>query len=143
MSFAAWIAIAVAGLVSLIAPALFSPVLRRAGVVDIPNERSSHVKPTLRGGGIGPLAGYVTGMTIVVIWGNAGNHVCPMLVIGAGAVLMALLGLNDDLRGGSGVLLRAAAQMVVAIGVATTLGVMGGATWWQVVVAVFAYAWYV
>lgn len=66
---------------------------RRAGVVDVPNERSSHQVPTPRGGGIAILAGIlVTATAFGVLEERAA------LVIAAGAIVVAIAGLIDDIR---------------------------------------------
>ena len=54
----AWWAVGMGAVVSLISPVALRPVLERHGIVDRPNERSSHLDPTLRAGGIAPLAGF-------------------------------------------------------------------------------------
>lgn len=66
------------------------------GMVDIPNERSSHTKVTPRGGG----AAVVLGTTIVLLVG-ASLNLLPWSLVGAltgGGVAIALIGFLDDIR---------------------------------------------
>ncbi|MGC8881641.1 MAG: MraY family glycosyltransferase [Bryobacteraceae bacterium] len=70
--------------------------LRRRGVMDIPNERSSHSAPTPRGGGVAVLAGAAAGLALLHGW--QGTHL-PSAGILAAVALMALAGLADDVRG--------------------------------------------
>lgn len=71
-------------------------LLRREAVLDLPNERSSHVVPTPRGGGIAVIA------TIAVSWvGLAGLGLTEPkhLAVVAGMVGLAAVSWIDDLRG--------------------------------------------
>src|SRR4051794_5513392 len=43
---------AIALVLALVLPAFVRPLLARAGVLDVPNARSSHTQPTIRGMGI-------------------------------------------------------------------------------------------
>jgi UDP-GlcNAc:undecaprenyl-phosphate GlcNAc-1-phosphate transferase len=68
-----------------------------AVLVDVPNARSSHARPTPRGGGVGILAAFFVGL--------AGMHVAADLfdqpglaAFAAAALIMGLAGLADDVR---------------------------------------------
>lgn len=94
-------------------------LLRRAGVVDKPNERSSHTSPTVRGGGVAIVATTAVAMGVLVIrysedWslfvsrhsGGAGESLfverCSSMQMGVllGAfLLLAVVSFVDDLRG--------------------------------------------
>ena len=78
----------------LLTSVMVTAVVRRWGahlLVDVPNHRSSHSRPTPRGGGIGVIAGVVVGGAAA--FGIQGRAVLwPVLAI-------ALLSLADDLRG--------------------------------------------
>lgn len=74
---------------------LISFQARRMGLVDIPNERSSHSRPTPRGGGLG----IFVAVTLGVWFWSASTHVelvWTNILIGAGAV--AAIGFWDDVR---------------------------------------------
>lgn len=66
---------------------------RRAGLVDVPNERSSHHAPTPRGGGIAILAGTLATAAALGVLEERGA-----LVIAGGAIVVAIAGLIDDVR---------------------------------------------
>jgi len=83
----------VGGLVSAGAVWLVIVNARRLGLVQSPNARSSHVRPTPTGGGIGIVVGAVVGC-IPLITGDALAFAIPA----AAALCLAALGLWDDLR---------------------------------------------
>jgi UDP-N-acetylmuramyl pentapeptide phosphotransferase/UDP-N-acetylglucosamine-1-phosphate transferase len=107
----------VAGVVSaMAATALAIRVLRRRAVLDVPNQRSSHAGPTVRGGGIGLAAGTLVAMAIA--------HTDP---VGSGiAVVVAGLGFGaigfaDDLSGALAISVRLALQLFAAVVVVAVL----------------------
>ena len=76
--------------------ALFGALLVRfAGILDHPNERSSHSDPTPRGGGLAVLAGLFAG----VIWLGplAPNEAVVVIAILAAGAMAGMIGLLDDL----------------------------------------------
>src|ERR1700716_1246939 len=67
---------------------------RRA--LDVPNHRSSHQRPTPRGGGIVIVAGFLIGLAV---WLGAGGALSPRaLGLLVGALSVAAVGFVDDLR---------------------------------------------
>jgi UDP-GlcNAc:undecaprenyl-phosphate GlcNAc-1-phosphate transferase len=90
------------GLVFLIAGALLAfgscfplaTLLSRAGVMDVPNSRSSHEKPTVRGGGIGIVFSLLVCGTMLTTQAN-GRPLLPILVAALG---LATISLIDDIR---------------------------------------------
>lgn len=131
-----WVAVAVAGLVALMVPVVLRPLLQRFGVFDVPNHRSSHSRPTLRGGGVGPLLGILIAGTLasLVLEGSAAFFVG---VIVAAGVLMGFVGLADDIRGLRAIM-RAGLQLVVGAAVAITLSAVTGIHWlWVPMAALF------
>lgn len=89
-------------------------ILRRRAVFDHPNHRSSHIRPTPRGGGIAVIA------ILVIAWGHFGilePSVAPPLLLVLGlAVSLAVMGWIDDLRGLSPFLRLAIQAVIVSIG---------------------------
>jgi UDP-N-acetylmuramyl pentapeptide phosphotransferase/UDP-N-acetylglucosamine-1-phosphate transferase len=76
--------------------ALFGAVLVRfAGILDHPNNRSSHTAPTPRGGGLAVLAGLFAG----VIWlaPLAPNEAVLIIAVLVAGAIAGLIGLLDDL----------------------------------------------
>lgn len=78
------------GALLLAAELLYFRLAARFGIVDVPNRRSSHRRPTIRGGGIVfPLA--------MLGWGLVSGFAQPYLV--AGVLLVAAVSFIDDVRG--------------------------------------------
>lgn len=76
--------------------ALLIQVFKSRGVVDIPNERSSHTRPTPRGGGLGILAGLAAGVALQALSSGA-PVVNPFFV--TALIGIAVTGFADDLFG--------------------------------------------
>src|SRR5699024_11911141 len=79
------------------------PLLRSAGIVDIPSHRSSHTRPTVRGGGIAIGSGITVATVLAMIWNivehgafGLGGIILPIgvLVVTWG---YSAIGLSDDL----------------------------------------------
>ena len=124
MSLTASLAAGGAGFAAVAAlTGLVRAVLRRHGVMDRPNERSSHAGPVPRGGGIA-----VVGVLIaawLALWLSDACQGCGALfwVALAGALGLAAISWLDDLRGGLSALLRLLAQVAaVAAGIASLPG---------------------
>ena len=95
------------------------PWLQRRAIVDTPNARSSHTRPTPRGGGIGLLAGLVVGwVATAALLPGAEPHLVTGLLIG----VFALAGVSfvDDL-GGLPAAVRLAFQLLAVAGVLALL----------------------
>ena len=129
--------------VALGSPFLLRPVLTRIGVVDTPNHRSSHDRPTLRGGGVAALAAIVIGGGLwlaVAPWSLPGSAF--LLVVLIATLVAGLLGLVEDVRG-IPARLRALGQLGVGIGGAVAAVLVSGAPWWIVPVGALAIAAYI
>lgn len=90
-------------------------LLHRRGTLDAPNVRSSHVHPTVRGGGAALVIG--GGIAVAVAGGLDAGRTC--LGFGCAALGLGAIGAVDDLRGGVGVRLRLLATLAVAAVAAT------------------------
>ena len=91
---------------SFIATPLWKRIAQHLGILDVPNERSSHEQPTPRGGG----TAIISSVVIVALWllhGVMSREVLALLTL---TVVVALVGLIDDARG-----LRAAPKLLVQI----------------------------
>ncbi len=112
-------------LLSLVLPFAVRPLLVRLGIMDVPNERSSHERPVLRGLGLAVLiamtAGGILAVALFAMRGWPGHSVwdVPVVVLGA-SLLAGLLGLAEDLHGIS-VPLRSLLLLLIAAGSATGL----------------------
>ena len=115
-----------------LSPLLLRPILQRSGVLDVPNARSSHAKPKLRGMGIatsiGMLIGTILAPTYLPLW----------LVVGV-SVGMAILGFVDDVRSLSA-RVRFVLQFVFGLLFGAASAVAFDIPWWTVpfVAALFA-----
>ncbi len=105
---------------TLLAAPLVMKAMRRQGVLDVPNDRSSHSLPVPRGGGLACLVGGAAGLLPVVVTGT--SLPWALLVV---ALLLAFLGFLDDRRG-LPAWLRLGAQL--ALGLVAGLSVGNG--WW-------------
>ncbi|QBE50183.1 UDP-phosphate alpha-N-acetyl-D-fucosaminephosphotransferase [Leucobacter triazinivorans] len=122
--------------------------------MDVPNERSSHAQPVLRGLGLAVLIAMACGgglATVLTIVSSPAQPGWPfLLTIGAGSLAAGLLGLREDLKGlsvpvRSGILLGIAALSSIALlwiarsgsggaGLAWQLGIdVTGAPWWALI----------
>jgi UDP-GlcNAc:undecaprenyl-phosphate GlcNAc-1-phosphate transferase len=99
------VSVAVAAVGVLTLTPLAARVLKQKGVLDVPNARSSHSRPTPRG------AGLATGvvLTVALALGRDG----ATFSIAAVALLATVLGGFEDLHG-AGVAVRLAAQIAIA-----------------------------
>ncbi|MBK0419544.1 UDP-phosphate alpha-N-acetyl-D-fucosaminephosphotransferase [Leucobacter sp. CSA1] len=104
-------------LLSLALPVAVRPLLVRLGIMDVPNERSSHTRPVLRGLGLAVLLAMVAGGGAAV-WllstGPGFQRWDLLLVVLIGSVLAGLLGLGEDLRGLS-VKMRSACLLLLGL----------------------------
>ncbi|MFP5343037.1 MAG: hypothetical protein ACLGIJ_08950 [Candidatus Limnocylindria bacterium] len=91
-------------------------IARRRSLLDVPNERSSHVIPTPRIGGLGIAAGAATGWLVA---DGPGDPVA--VIVMAAAVALAAVGLTDDLWRTS-VLGKYLAQLAASAVVAVAIG---------------------
>lgn len=138
MSSVVWGAVSLAGVVAIAAPALVRPSLTKLGVLDVPNQRSSHTNPTLRGGGVAPLMGFILGGIWVSIELPKESMLIPTAVLAA-AVIVGLVGLVEDLRG-LRVTVRAGLQIAVGGGLAIVLSGSLGVSWMWVPIAAIGFA---
>ncbi|MDR1768096.1 MAG: glycosyltransferase family 4 protein [Propionibacteriaceae bacterium] len=119
-----WLLAVAALALGIVVPEGVAALLRRLGLVDVPNERSSHKTATLRGGGLAPLA------VIAVVWLGVWPPLGAGWMVVAGVVLFGLLGLAEDLRGLT-VWARIGGQLAVGVGVGAALVWVTGVDWWQ------------
>ncbi|MEJ5929231.1 glycosyltransferase family 4 protein [Corynebacterium sp. H128] len=94
-----WIVVLAVGLTAAVSTFAWRPVLIKVGVVDIPNHRSSHARPTLRGGGVAPLTALSALLLLgSVLWRFRAEFDMMLLTLGA-AIITGLLGLAEDIWG--------------------------------------------
>jgi UDP-N-acetylmuramyl pentapeptide phosphotransferase/UDP-N-acetylglucosamine-1-phosphate transferase len=114
------------GLTAYFAVWTLIPILRSRGLVDHPNERSSHTVPTPRGGGIAVIGSVSLGWLILAKAGLVAPGIANILL---GAGLLAAASWIDDLRGLSPLWRLLTQGVAVAVGVtalADTENLFGG-----------------
>lgn len=87
-------ALGLIALAAVLASLLVTGLALRAGVIDDPNDRSSHKKPTPRAGGLGVTAGLGAGALVAAFTAVPAGGLGGLLLVTA---LFAALGLADDL----------------------------------------------
>lgn len=133
--------IGVALVLSGVLPFALKPLLTRLGVLDIPNERSSHTAVVIRGVGITVTVGIAAGLVLSLATGLVAVDRSLILIILAMLSAAALLGWIEDYRGVS-IQVRALLQLTIgAVGTAALAWTIGQSFWWVPVgaLAVAAY----
>jgi UDP-N-acetylmuramyl pentapeptide phosphotransferase/UDP-N-acetylglucosamine-1-phosphate transferase len=145
-----WVPAILAFLLPLAATALgvrlLLPWLKARAVLDRPNERSSHVHPTPRGGGI-----VVVAVLIVALWAiqiATGAPLWRLAVLTAAMAALAAVSWLDDRRGAGvwprlGVQLAAVAAGLVALGIGPLAERLGLPAWLLGIPLALAWMWFV
>ncbi len=105
---------------SLLLPYVLKPVLLRLGVIDIPNERSSHQKQVIRGVGLTVAAAILLGLLSALFTGLVEVDRSVLLIVAVTGFSAALLGWVEDFRGLS-IKRRAAFQLLIGVAGASAL----------------------
>ncbi|MFW6188680.1 MAG: MraY family glycosyltransferase [Actinomycetota bacterium] len=115
---------------SLLLPLAVKPLLTRWGVVDVPNERSSHHRTVVRGMGLAVAGAVLGSYGCALLTGAIAVDRSVALVVLAVAGLCAGLGWAEDYRGVS-VRVRLAAQLGIGLAATAVLvAVLGTSAWW-------------
>jgi len=107
-------AFAVVLVIGLAAPWPVARLLARAQLLDVPNARSSHSRPTIRGAGLASLVAFVIGC-LIVLPGFRQGAFAALLVIVTVAVAASVIGFIEDVKGVP-VLARAVLQLAIGLG---------------------------
>ncbi|MBD8044287.1 glycosyltransferase family 4 protein [Arthrobacter sp. Sa2BUA2] len=134
--------VAAAFLASLLLPFALIPLLRRLGVVDVPNERSSHTKVVIRGVGATIAAGVLLGLAAALLTGYVAVDRSLLLVLMAVIAAASLLGWIEDFRGLS-IRVRFGMQLLIGAAGTTALAAALGQSYWWVPVGTLVIAGYV
>ncbi|WP_323958767.1 UDP-phosphate glycosyltransferase [Arthrobacter sp. JZ12] len=125
-----WVVVGSSLLLSVLLPFLLKPLLHKLGVLDVPNERSSHRTVVIRGVGITVAVGIVVGLVLSLVTGLVPVDRSVVLIVTAILAAAALLGWIEDYRGLS-IRLRALLQVLIgAIGTAALAWTMEQSFWW-------------
>ena len=136
------VSIGTAFLLSLLLPYLFIPLLRRLGVLDVPNERSSHTQVVIRGVGVTIAAGILAGLLLSLLTGAVAVDRSIVIILMGVILAASLLGWIEDWRGLS-VQVRAAAQLVIGLGGTVALTWTMDQSYWWVPVGALTIAGYI
>jgi Fuc2NAc and GlcNAc transferase len=98
----------------------------KTNALDIPNSRSSHVRPTPRGGGVAIVIASLAGVVVLTLLGWIDTRLCYALAGGGAAI--ALVGHLDD-RGRIGIAGRFSVHIAAAIWATVWLGGMTEIHW--------------
>lgn len=105
-------------LLSLTLPFALRPLLERWGVIDVPNERSSHARPVLRGMGLAVLIAMLIGVAVATIillqTPRYSDELSNLLIVFGGSFAAGILGWRED-RGGLSVLARSIWMLLIAM----------------------------
>lgn len=112
--------------------------LRRLLPTDVPGDRSSHARPTRRGGGLAPAVAVAAGLVL-------SDHLVgrPRLGVLAATLSFGALGLAEDFRGVPLVARFGCQLAAAALALAGLLGGLTGPPAWRVAFAVGALLWIV
>lgn len=121
-------------LLGLLATPLTIMVLDRAGLFDVPNHRSSHTQPTVRGAGLG--VALVGSTSIAIAAAHGGGR--ELFVVATAAAAYSLLGFVDDLHD-LGVRYRLQLQVLLAGLAIVAAASLGGLLSLVAIVAVVGY----
>ncbi len=127
---------ATALLLALVLPVLVRPLLVRAGVLDVPNARSSHQTPTIRGMGITTAVALPAALAVALLLPqgsvDASQARATLVVILLVSISAAAIGWVEDIRG-LAITVRAGLQLAVgALATAAVAVIDPGAQqlWW-------------
>lgn len=104
---------------SIVLPLLVKPLLVRLGVMDVPNARSSHVRPVLRGLGLAVLIAMTVGFAVALLLPGEQTAGGVLWIVAAGAIASGLLGLGEDLKGVS-----VLARSILLLGIAASAAIL-------------------
>jgi UDP-N-acetylmuramyl pentapeptide phosphotransferase/UDP-N-acetylglucosamine-1-phosphate transferase len=133
----------VALVLSLALPVVVKPLLRRLGVIDIPNDRSSHSTVVIRGMGLAVAVAILVALVLSLVTGLVAVDRSLILVIVVLVAAASTLGWVEDFRGLS-VRVRLSAQLLIgAIGTAALATSIEDSSYWWVPVGAVAFATYI
>ncbi|KQN97498.1 MULTISPECIES: MraY family glycosyltransferase [unclassified Arthrobacter] len=133
----------IALVLSLLLPFAVRPLLRRLGVIDIPNTRSSHSTVVLRGMGLAVSLAILVALALSLATGLVAVDRSLILVILVLVAAASALGWIEDFRGLS-VRVRLATQLLIgAVGTAALATTIDDSSYWWIPVGAVAVATYI
>lgn len=140
MSVELWLVGGIALVLGGLLPFAIRPFLHRVGAVDVPNERSSHTAPTLRGGGLAPLLAWDIALLCALFPGV--GDVAALSIVLVASNLAAFVGFVDDLvslRAG----LRLALQLLIGLATSIAVTIVAAQSVWWAIIGMIVVAGYV
>jgi UDP-GlcNAc:undecaprenyl-phosphate GlcNAc-1-phosphate transferase len=127
-------------LLALVLPIWIYPMLTRFGIVDVPNERSSHVVPTVRGMGVAlAIAACLTTAVLAVPNVDGSKNILALTLLG---VVAAGLGFVEDWRG-IRIARRAFFQILIGASFGLLVAWASGDSWIWIPISAIAVAAYI
>lgn len=105
-------------LLSILLCGAYLRLARAWQIIDMPNDRSSHLQPTPHGGGVALLTAFSAGLLLAIPF--TGGWEQPFVTLCSAALVLAILGIIDDLQGLS-IRLRLLVYGAVSLGAAAML----------------------
>ncbi|THJ66197.1 glycosyltransferase family 4 protein [Arthrobacter echini] len=127
---------------SLLLPIVVAPLLRRLGVLDIPNDRSSHTTVVIRGMGVAVAVAVLVALALSLATRLVAVDRSLILIIFCMVAAASALGWIEDFRGLS-IRTRASVQLGIgAVGTAALATTINESSYWWVPVGAIAVATY-
>lgn len=127
-------------LLALFLPRWMYPILARIGVVDVPNDRSSHAVPIVRGMGVAlAVAACLASGLLAFVNGESFKYILALTLLGLAA---AALGFLEDWRG-IPMAKRACLQVLIGVAFGTAVTWASGDGWIWVPLSAIAVAAYI
>lgn len=124
-------AITVAFSLALAVPVGIKPLLKRAGIIDVPNERSSHQIPAVRGGGLAQFTAIALALAYAAISSSASNRNLLFVVL-ATCIAAAVLGWIED-SSGVRIIVRAGSQFLIGTAATGAAAITTNhSLWWAI-----------
>jgi len=98
-------------IISVIVNKILLVILNKKGIYDIPNERSSHIRPTPRGGGLGIVMGTIL-CAAVYSYITADRRIPVIILL---SLIIGAVGWIDDLKKGLSTGLRFGIQLICSL----------------------------
>ncbi|MHA7207467.1 MraY family glycosyltransferase [Arthrobacter sp. MDT1-65] len=128
---------------SLALPVVVKPLLKRLGVIDIPNDRSSHTTVVIRGMGVAVAVAILAALALSLATGLVSVDRSLIAIILCMVAAASLLGWIEDFRGLS-IRVRASAQLLVgAVGTVALATTIDDSSYWWVPLGAVAVATYI
>ena len=128
-----WITYIVIAVLLFVAELLYFKIAHHFNIIDKPNERSSHSKIVVRGGGVLFPLSMIVWAVMMIVQGNAISSYLPFL---CGLIMIAGISFCDDVHSLPNSL-RMAVQIIAMILMFWSIGLIQWSMWWVIPIALF------